>query len=145
MSASDVTTVAGAGGGVDGFFSYAMNLDLKHKDPNYSTSGCYTYPSGPKLTSLPKPTDTVFLFDCVFSPSTEVVNSSPQYNSINPAQRWRNMASRHSKGGVINFFDGHATFYKTAAVQAGGSLTGSATEYPGSPLIWNPAYRTIKP
>jgi prepilin-type processing-associated H-X9-DG protein len=55
------------------------------------------------------------------------------------------MASRHTKGGIINFIDGHADYWKTAVVQAGGTMTGSALEIPGSPLIWNPAYRNVKP
>jgi prepilin-type N-terminal cleavage/methylation domain-containing protein/prepilin-type processing-associated H-X9-DG protein len=144
MSASDVTTVEGSGGGVDGFFSYAMNLDLKHRDPTYTTTGCYTYPSGPKLTSLQKPTATVFIIDAVFSPSAESTGNA--FSSVNPAQRWRSFASRHSNGGTINFFDGHVEYYKTVFVQAGGTSSPStAQEVPGSPLIWNPAFRNLHP
>jgi prepilin-type N-terminal cleavage/methylation domain-containing protein/prepilin-type processing-associated H-X9-DG protein len=128
--------------GDDGFFSFDMNIDLKHKD---ATSN-YTYPGMPKLTKIRRPVDTVFMFDCVFSPSAEVVNSSPAYNSVNPANRWRSFASRHNKGGNINFLDGHVGYYKTSLVQASGSMSGSpATEYPGTPLIWNPPYRDLKP
>jgi prepilin-type processing-associated H-X9-DG protein len=140
MTGSDLATVVGAG--ADGFFSFAMNIDLKKQD----ASGVnYPYPSMPRLTAIPRPVDTVFLFDCVFSPSTEVVNGSPQYNSVNPANRWRSFASRHSLGGSIVFLDGHVGYYKTAAVQAGGSMSGTATEYAGSPLIWNPPFRLLKP
>ncbi len=121
MVGSDVATVEASGGGANGWFSYAMNLDLKHKDPTYTTTGCYTYPSGPKLTNL-RPVNTVFMLDAIFSPSTE---GGSAFNSINPAGRWRSFASRHSKGGIINFFDGHADYYKLADVQAGGTLSPS--------------------
>jgi prepilin-type N-terminal cleavage/methylation domain-containing protein len=138
MVGSDLATVSGAG--ADGFFSCDMNIDLKKKDASN-----YTYPEMPKITRIKRPTDTVFMFDCVFSPSAEVVNSSPQYNSVNPANRWRSFASRHNKGGNINFLEGHVGYYKLDVVQAGGSMSGTATEYPGSPLIWNPPYRDVKP
>jgi len=146
MSDADVATVtAAAGGNALGFFSYVMNIDLKRKDPGYGTTDCYTYPEMPKISRIPKPVDTVFMFDSVFNPTTEVVNGSPQFNSVNPANRWRSMASRHTKGGIINFLDGHALYYKTAVVQAGGTMSGTAAEIPGSPLIWNPSYRVLKP
>jgi len=143
MDGSDFTTVVGAG--ADGFFSFDMNIDLKHQTAgsvyNYTNS-----PNMPKLTSFRKPTDTVFMFDCVFSPSAEIVNASPEYNSVNPAGRWRSFASRHTFGGNIVFVDGHVDYFLTALVQASGNKTGSPpTEYPGTPLIWNPPYRVIKP
>jgi len=141
MSSGDLSIINGTGKGADGFFSFDMNIDLKKKD----ASANYAYPQMPKLTGIPKPTDTVFLFDCVFSPSTEVVNNSPQYNSVNPANRWRSFASRHSLGGNIVFLEGHVGYYKTTVVQAGGSMSGTATEYPNTPLIWNPPYRVLKP
>ena len=140
MSKGDLAILSG--GGTDGFFSYEMNIDLKTQ----SGTTAYDYPLMPKLSRIPRPVDTVFMFDCVFSPTTEVVNSSPTFNSVNPANRWRNFASRHSLGGEIVFLDGHVSYFKTSVVQAGGSMTGSpATEYPGSPLIWNPPYRQLKP
>lgn len=146
MTDADVATVISANSGqAMGFFSYVMNIDLKRQNPNYGSSDSYTYPAMPKTSRILRPTDTVFLFDCVFSPTTEIVNSSPQFNSVNPANRWRNFASRHTKGGVINFVDGHAAYWKTEVVQAGGTMSGSAAEIPGSPLIWNPAYRALKP
>jgi prepilin-type N-terminal cleavage/methylation domain-containing protein len=138
MVGDDFAKVVGAG--ADGFFSYEMNIDLKHKD---STSN-YPYPVMPKLTKIRRPVETVFMFDCVFSPSAEVVNGSPQYNSVNPANRWHNFASRHNKGGNINFLEGHVGYYKTADVQSWGPPTGSP-EFPGTPLIWNPPYRDLKP
>jgi hypothetical protein len=142
---SDFTTLNGTGAGADGFFSFDMNIDLKRQAPNYTTAGSYPYPQMPKLTRIARPTDTVFLFDTVFSPSQEVVNSSPQYNSVNPANRWRSFASRHSQGGDIVFLEGHVGYYKTSVVQAGGTMSGTAQEVAGSPLIWNPAFRALHP
>ena len=142
---SDFATLNGTGAGADGFFSFVMNIDLKRQTPGYATANAYPYPHMPKLVNISKPVDTVFMFDCVFSPSQEVVNGSPQYNSVNPANRWRSFASRHSNGGDINFLDGHVGYYKTAAVQAGGTMTGSAQEVAGSPLIWNPPFRALHP
>ena len=138
---ADFTTLDGTGSGADGFFSFDMNIDLKKKDATTT----YSYPQMPKLTSIAKPVDTVFLFDCVFSPSQEVVNGSPQYNSVNPANRWRSFASRHSLGGDINFLDGHVGYYKTTIVQQSGTMTGTTTEFAGTTLIWNPPYRVLKP
>ena len=122
-----------------------MNIDLKRDKPGYANSDAPAYPAMPKISKVVKPTDTVFLFDCVFSPTMEVVNGSPQFNSVNPANRWRNFASRHKKGGMIVFIDGHSGYWKTEVVQAGGTMSGAAAELPGAPLIWNPPYRVVKP
>jgi hypothetical protein len=74
-----------------------------------------------------------------------VVNGSPSFNSVNPANRWRSFASRHSLGGEVLFVEGHVGYYKTAVVQAGGTMTGNAQETHGAPLIWNPPYRAQNP
>lgn len=146
MTAADLAIVKAASGPSKGFFSYVMNIDLKRQDPNYGSADSYTYPTMPKTTRIKRPTDTVFMFDTVFNPTTEIVNTAPQYNSVNPANRWRSFASRHTKGGIINFVDGHAAYWKTTVVQDGGtSGSASPAEIPGSPLIWNPAYRDVKP
>jgi prepilin-type N-terminal cleavage/methylation domain-containing protein/prepilin-type processing-associated H-X9-DG protein len=145
LDGSDFSTLDTTGSGADGFFSYDMNIDLKRITPGYATADAAPYPQMPKLTTIHRPTDTVFLFDCVFSPGQEVVNSSPQYNSVNPANRWRSFATRHSLGGDIVFVDGHVGYYKSAIVQAGGTSTGTAQEVPGSPLIWNPPFRLLHP
>jgi prepilin-type N-terminal cleavage/methylation domain-containing protein/prepilin-type processing-associated H-X9-DG protein len=131
--------------GKDGFFSYVMNIDLKHNQPNYTSY--YPYPEMIKFTKIKRPMETVFMFDMVFSPTTESdVNSSPQYNSVNPAGRWRSFASRHNKGGNIVFMDSHVSYAKTVTVQAGGTPGGqNPQEFPGYFLIWNPLYRDLKP
>jgi prepilin-type N-terminal cleavage/methylation domain-containing protein len=128
--------------GNDGFFSYAMNIDLKHNQPSYSSY--YPYPQMPKVTRIKRPTDTVFMFDLLFSPTMENdVTGSPQYNSVNPAGRWRSFASRHNKGGNIVFIEGHVEYFKAAPIIAGGntSAASSPLEYTWSPVIWNPVYR----
>jgi len=131
--------------GADGFFSYDMNIDLKHNAASYSAN--YPYPQMPKITQIKRPLETVFMFDCLFSPNAEGGNS---YNSVNPANRWRSFASRHNKGGNIIFIEGHIEYYKTSVVKAGGNSSsdpggGTAQEWPGAPLIWNPPWRDRYP
>jgi prepilin-type N-terminal cleavage/methylation domain-containing protein len=131
------------GHGQYGFFSYDMNIDLKRRSDGTSS---WTYPGMPKMTSFKQPTATVFLFDCVFDPLTEVVNISPDANSVNPANRQNSFASRHSKGGNIEFMDGHGAYFKTAYIQnqINGIPTGSSGGE-GEPLlpdvIWDAPYR----
>jgi len=136
MSVNTVNTIL-AGNGKYGFFSYDMNIDLKRQGNGTSTM---PYPSMPTITSLRHSSQTVFLFDCVFDPVTEVVNASPQYNSVNPANRQNSFASRHDKGGNIVFFDGHAHYFKTSYIQSNPSPGGE-----GEPLLsdvtWDPPYR----
>jgi len=133
LSASDGV----ANGGRYGFFSYVMNIDLKKQ----TASANYQYPQMPKLSALANPVATVLMYDCAFNPRTEVVNSSPQFNSVNPANRWRNFASRHDGGGTVAFVDGHAAYFKTSAVQSGAG----ANEGLNPDLIWNPPYRVANP
>lgn len=127
MTASDYAALQGGGAG--GFFSYADNIDLKQGTD---------YPSWmPKLASIPKPTATVLMFDVVFNPVTEVVNSSPGYNSVNPANRFRSIGIRHDLGTVMNFCDGHAYYYKINVVTntAGGQTSSGEPLNPN--IIWN--------
>jgi prepilin-type N-terminal cleavage/methylation domain-containing protein len=135
--------ISGAGAG--GFFSYIMNLDLKRQKPGYANADAYPYPKMPKLGNIPSPSSTVLLFDGVFNPTSEVVNGSPQFNSVNPANRWRSFAKRHNEGGVLNFVDGHAAYFKSDIVAKSGTASGTAQEYAGTPLIWNPPYRALNP
>jgi prepilin-type N-terminal cleavage/methylation domain-containing protein/prepilin-type processing-associated H-X9-DG protein len=135
LSPADGGPAAGAGG----FFSYVMNIDLKRKNDGTYTSAM-DYPQMPKLTSFRNPSAVVFMFDMVFDPVTEVVNDSPSYNSVNPAARQRSFASRHNKGGVINFFDGHAAYFKTTYIQSTPSSGGELEPLLGD-VIWDVPYR----
>ncbi|MGA2174112.1 MAG: DUF1559 domain-containing protein [Verrucomicrobiota bacterium] len=128
-----------AGQGDYGFFSYVMNIDLKRADTGGYTSAL-PWPTMPKMTRLPKPAATVCMYDEVFDPLTEVVNGSPQYNSVNPADRQNSYASRHNQGGIINFIDGHARFFKTAYIQNNPS-TGGELEPLLPDVIWDWPYR----
>jgi prepilin-type N-terminal cleavage/methylation domain-containing protein len=134
MTAAEVAIV---GGGAEGFFSYDMNIDLKKA----TESANVDYPKMPKVTNFRIPAATVLMFDCVFNPSTEIVNSSPQFNSVNPANRWRSFASRHNVGGVINFLDGHAKYYKDRYVTNGAGGFEART----ADIIWNEPYRQQNP
>ena len=133
MKASDGVS----GGGRYGFFSYAMNIDLKKR----TSTANFTYPDMPRLAGIPNPSSTVLFFDNVFNPKTEIVNGSPTFNSVNPASRWRNFASRHENGGMINFLDGHAAYFKLSVVQQGAG----GNEGLNSDLIWNVPYRILNP
>ena len=127
MNDADFTKLAN--GGTYGFFSFAYNIDLKTR----TTGG--KYPSWmPKLTNFKKPSATVLMFDVVFNPVTEVVNSSPQYNSVNPANRFRSIGTRHENGTVINFADGHANYFKIFAVTNNPT---SASEPLNPDIIWD--------
>jgi len=118
------------GGGAYGFFSYAFNIDLRGPFRN-------AYPRMPKLSDLRKPTSTVLMFDVVFNPVTEVVNSSPQFNSVNPANRYRSIGTRHDKGTVINFADGHAQYFRISAVTNTAVGTASNGEPLNPDIIWD--------
>ncbi len=124
-----------AQGGQNGFFSYADNIDLKYP---LSDAG-NRYPNWmPRIQNIPHPSATVMMFDVVFNPVTEVVNGSPQYNSVNPANRYRSIGTRHSDGTVINFCDGHAAYFKIF------SVTNNPTQAPepeNPEIIWNFAKR----
>jgi prepilin-type N-terminal cleavage/methylation domain-containing protein len=134
MTADDVATV---GGGVHGFFSYIMNIDLKKQ----TDSANVTYPRMPKIGNFRNASAVVLMYDGVFNPRTEVVNSSPQFNSVNPANRWRNFASRHFDGGVITFLDGHAKYFKDRYVTNGAS----GNEVRNPDIIWNDPWRQANP
>jgi prepilin-type N-terminal cleavage/methylation domain-containing protein/prepilin-type processing-associated H-X9-DG protein len=129
MTASDYAALQGGGAG--GFFSFADNIDLKQGT---------TYPNWmPKLANIPKPTATVLMFDVVFNPVTEVVNGSPGYNSVNPANRFNSIGVRHDGGTVMNFCDGHAYYFKintvTNKVKWGSSPTRGEPRNPD--IIWD--------
>jgi prepilin-type N-terminal cleavage/methylation domain-containing protein len=126
------------GPGYGGFFSYAMNIDLKRAADGMTS---LKYPNMPKLTNFKQPTATVFMFDYVFDPVTEAtVNGSPQYNSVNPAGRQNSFAWRHSQGGLINFLDGHVSYFKLTYIQSNPS-SGGESEPLLPDVIWDAPYR----
>jgi prepilin-type N-terminal cleavage/methylation domain-containing protein len=128
------------GPGGAGFFSYAMNIDLKRTT---ASAGTLPWPNMPRMTAFKDPSSTVGMFDIVFDPVTEVVNGAPQYNSVNPAGRQNSYAGRHVQGGIINFLDGHAAYFKDAYVTNGNGL--SNVSWSHEPLqtdvIWNASGR----
>jgi prepilin-type N-terminal cleavage/methylation domain-containing protein/prepilin-type processing-associated H-X9-DG protein len=133
MQASDGVS----GGGRYGFFSFAMNIDLKKRTPTVNMD----YPDMPRLAGFANPSATVLLFDNVFNPKTEIVNSSPQFNSVNPANRYRSFANRHERGGNMNFLDGHAAYFRASAV----TNTSTVNEPLNPDIIWNAPYRVLNP
>jgi len=135
MTADDVAAVAG--GGAHGFFSYVMNIDLKKQTETSNVE----YPRMRKIIDFKNPAATVMQYDCVFNPRSEIVNSSPQYNSVNPANRWRSFASRHELGGDITFLDGHSKYFKIRYVTNGAA----SYEVRLPDIIWNDPYRQKYP
>ena len=130
------------GPGGTGFFSYDMNIDLKRTDAtDNNTLNFQKWPAMPKMTNFRQPSAIVLMFDCVFDPVTEAqVNGSPGFNSVNPANRQRSCASRHSVGGSINFLDGHASWYKDSYATNNPS-SGGNNEPLNPDIIWDPPYR----
>jgi prepilin-type processing-associated H-X9-DG protein len=129
--------------GGTGFFCCVMNCDLKRSTASGGDEGdinSYVYPNTPKITSFTKPSATVFVYDQVFDPVTEVVNLHPEYNSVNPADRQNSVASRHDQGTILSFLDGHASYFKTAYLQNNPS-TGGYYEPLLPDVIWDAPYR----
>ena len=125
-----------------GFFSYVMNCDLKRSMGTIGEDedNTYHYPRMPKISSFAKTSATVFMFDQVFDPVSEVVNLHPEYNSVNPADRQNSVASRHDKGTILSFMDGHAGYFKTSYLQDNPS-TGGEKEPLLPDVIWDAPYR----
>ena len=125
-------------GGQNGFFSLVMTIDLKMRTPTTR----WTWPNMPRKDLLWDATATVMLFDAFFAPSER--NPVNSFNSVNPAQRFVQFASRHNgDGGTILFMDGHAEYFKRDYV-TNGSFTGSVTatnEPHHKNIIWNPIHR----
>lgn len=126
-----------------GFFSYAMNIDLKKADASGVGGPSLSYPDMPPVSAFSQVARTVLMFDTVFDPIGEVVNASPLFNSVNPANRWRSYAVRHSgNAGNIVFLDGHASMVNTNIILP---QQGNGNEKLGVDVIWNAQYRSVNP
>jgi prepilin-type N-terminal cleavage/methylation domain-containing protein/prepilin-type processing-associated H-X9-DG protein len=154
MSDSDVNALGAPSQAASvGFFSYAQPIDLNKEIGTATTStegSTYPFPTMPKLSGLPKPSATVLMFDQLFNPVTEPYANNPsaddQWNSTNPANRFKELASRHNFGAVLNFCDGHAQYYKDNYVTNDCDFGSSLECYgPGKPavpdIIWDAAFR----
>jgi prepilin-type N-terminal cleavage/methylation domain-containing protein len=138
MSSMDIKNVSG--GGVNGFFSIVMNIDLKKSDSSGVTGPNRNYPSMPKMTAIPKPSASVFMTDQYFNSTEGPANA---FYSVNPAARWRAFPKRHSTtGGIIVFLDGHSMFYKQSYIN---NQQANGNEALNSDVIWNPLYRQANP
>lgn len=140
MTGGELSQVSGAG--IQGFFSYVMNIDLKKSDASGVSGPTYTYPKMPRLGNLQKPSAVVYMTDSVFS-STEGFSAGNVYYSVNPAARWRAFPSRHNKaGGVLNFADGHSAYFRQSKVK---NEQQNGNEALNPDVIWNPNYRAANP
>ncbi|NBU07423.1 MAG: type II secretion system protein [Proteobacteria bacterium] len=126
-----------------GFFSFVMNIDLKKADASGVGGPSLAFPDMPRMASILKPANTVLMFDSVFDPAGEVINASPGFNSVNPANRWRSFAIRHGgRGGNIVFLDGHSSLVSTNTLLP---QQASGDEKLGIDVIWNNLYRAVNP
>jgi prepilin-type N-terminal cleavage/methylation domain-containing protein/prepilin-type processing-associated H-X9-DG protein len=123
-------------GGADGIFSYVMDLDLKlSSDVQHGVIGNAPYwPAMPKMNRIRLPSAQVFIFDATFSPTLEGGRNSGTY----PAARWDYFPQRHSKGGVIGFLDGHASYFKYKYVFNANPTPTSRNEKLNPDIYWNP-------
>jgi len=142
---NDDASIALGGSGLNGFFSWTFNIDLKAIGPS-------AYPVMPRLPEIIHPTRTVLMYDTSFSPNEEsnVPGTPNNFNSVNPANRYRSFANRHGKtGGNITFVDGHAELFKKSVITNGATMSGgtAALGEPtnGAPVIWNQAHRNRFP
>jgi prepilin-type N-terminal cleavage/methylation domain-containing protein/prepilin-type processing-associated H-X9-DG protein len=164
MSDSDVAALALGSDPSVGFFAYAQSLDLNKVIGTASTTfrgdvpglkppAYFTGTNGeqylledaymPKVSSLPKPAATVYMFDTAFNPFTEPHGNLPSYDAVDPGKRWDTFSNRHSVGGVIVFCDGHARYYKDAYITNGAApaVLDADLEHAQPDVIWDPAYR----
>ena len=126
-----------------GFFSFVMNIDLKKANGAGVAGPNLAFPDMPRVLDIIKPASTVLMFDSVFDPLDEAINASPGFNSVNPANRWRSFAIRHSgRGGNIVFLDGHASYIASELILP---QQGNGNEKLGVDVIWNNLYRAVNP
>jgi prepilin-type N-terminal cleavage/methylation domain-containing protein/prepilin-type processing-associated H-X9-DG protein len=142
-SASTDNTAPFLQGGAFGFFSYAMNIDLKATTPITGSYGKIPYPKMPKLSQVPNPSATVLLTEQTFSPSAERylgTSSDADRNGIFPAARSYRFPKRHNDaGGNLAFVDGHSQYFKRSYITNGApnDSAGNRAEKKNGDVIWN--------
>ena len=120
-----------------GFFSFAMNVDLKllSSIENGVPGNIQEYPNMPKLGSLRSPAAVVLLTEAAFSPTLEAYTPDPSRNGVLPAVRGERFTARHNeKGGHLVFVDGHTRYYRRSYITDG---TGPKEKF-NPDVIWNP-------
>ena len=129
--------------GAFGFFSYCMNIDLKATSPIGGSYDKMTYPTMPKVSTVPNPTATVLLTEAAFSPNHEtyLANSSDaSRNGIFPCARSYRFAQRHNaQGGNLVFIDGHSAYFKRSYITNGAPSDSGAdrAEKLNADVIWD--------
>jgi len=116
--------------GINGFFSYDFNIDLKKKDAN---GGNYIYPAMPRLGQFCQGFRHGVDVDVAFNPITEVVNGSPGFNSANPANRFKASLRGITRAACSRSCDGHALWYRDSYITNGADFrTRSRGTFPTS-------------
>lgn len=139
MSESEIQAVGGAG--INGFFSYVMNIDLKKADGTGVSGGNISYPRMPKASTIRNQSATVFMTDQYFNSTEGPANA---FYSVNPAGRWRVFPKRHNQiGGILSFFDGHSAYFKQTVITNEQPTTRNEPLLGG--VIWNFKYREANP
>jgi prepilin-type N-terminal cleavage/methylation domain-containing protein/prepilin-type processing-associated H-X9-DG protein len=126
-------------GGAFGFWSYVMNIDLKDISPMGGSYTALPYPQMPKISAVKKPSSTVLLTECAFSPTHELEAPSPDRNGCFPAARSARFPQRHTAGGNLVFIDGHSAFFKRSSITNGSGSDSGANriERDNPEVIWN--------
>jgi prepilin-type N-terminal cleavage/methylation domain-containing protein/prepilin-type processing-associated H-X9-DG protein len=120
-----------------GFFSFAMNVDLKllSSIDNGVPGNIQEYPNMPKVASVRNPASLVLLTEAAFSPMLEPYTPDPTRNGVLPAVRGERFATRHNeKGGNLVFIDGHTRYYRRSYITDG---NGPKEKF-NPDVVWNP-------
>lgn len=132
-----------------GFFTYAMDLDLKLLSSvnNGVINNSRPYPSMPRSTDIRNPSAQVLFFEIVFSPTYEKFPTDPTTGQpyatstrfgVYPSLRWDSYSLRHGgRSGNIAFLDGHAQNYRWDYVYNTTPGAGRVEKFNGD-IWWNP-------
>jgi prepilin-type N-terminal cleavage/methylation domain-containing protein len=127
-----------------GFFTYAMDLDLKllTSVANGVVGNEYTYPTMPKISDIRFPAAQVAFFDEIFSQKLEQLPggvSTSSRDGVYPSLRWDSFTPRHNdQSGVITFIDGHTGIFKWSYVYNEASPPPNRVEKLNPDIWWNP-------